>query len=64
MSKIIITRHVNGGLTAVVYSNNGDDPNDPIMEFESYTEALTVAATNPICIAWGYEIVDVNLPER
>lgn len=58
---IIITKHTHGRLTAITYCEDLTEENPPIMEFGSEAEAEIVAKENPLCQAYGYKIVRVDL---
>lgn len=61
MPFIIVTRHCHGGLTAITNCPNPNEPNPPIMGFDDKESAEEVADDNPLCGAFGYDIVRVNL---
>lgn len=61
MGFIIITRHVHGGLTAITGGTDMNDPNPPIMEFVTREDAIETAEDNPLCVKFGYNILEVFL---
>lgn len=61
MAYIIITRHCHGGMTAITAGTDMNDPNPPIMEFDTEEGADETAGENPLCVAFGYRIVRVVL---
>ena len=58
---IIITRHARAGLTAITCGMDMNEPNPPIMEFEDEEVPIDFAETHPLCEAFGYQVVNIDL---
>jgi hypothetical protein len=56
MSYVIVTRNPSNGKLIPITEGEGDD----VAEFETEGQALAAAANTTVCMAWGYQIVDVG----
>jgi hypothetical protein len=57
MGYILVTRNPRTHKLVIV---TGDD-DETVAEFATESEATAVAMAVPVCEAWGYEAVEVNL---
>jgi hypothetical protein len=58
MNYMIVTRNPNGkGLLTIM---TGDECEE-IAQYETEEEAIDVADNQPLCIAWGYQIVELEI---
>ena len=57
MSYILVSRNPRTHKLIVI---TGDD-DDTVAEFATESDAAAVAMAVPICEAWGYEAIEVNL---
>lgn len=56
MGFIIVSRNPRTQRLIVVTDDNDEDP----AEFATESEALAVSQAVPICVAWGYQVVEVD----
>ena len=50
-----------GKIVTIIWGEDPNEPHQPAMDFESYEAAEEVAEENPLCQAWGYQLVNLNL---